>query len=129
MRCVHDVLDEHTAPAHADAEVIAIFIDSKLNAGVLRRLPALRLIVMRSVGFDHIDLSYCRDRGITVCNIPDHGDYAVAEHAFALLTGVETVRRGDAVDRLALRGFELGGTLGRRRTGRIGRRAIEIGRG
>ncbi len=72
-----------------------------------------------------------------MCNVPDYGDPTVAEHAFALLLAlsrnivpaVERTRRGD-FSRSGLRGFDLGGkTLGVVGAGRIGRRAIMIGRG
>jgi D-lactate dehydrogenase len=97
----------------------------------------LRLITTRSAGYDHIDLEYCQKHGITVCNVPDYGDATVAEHAFALLLAVsrhlieavERTKRGD-FSQSGLRGFELRGkTLGVIGTGRIGSRAIEIGKG
>ncbi len=137
VRFCAQTLDETTADTAADAEAVVTFLGSKLGSKVLMRLPALRLIVTQSVGYDHIDLSYCRAHGITVCNIPDYGDYTVAEHAFALLlaltrhiaAGAEQCRRGN-FDQSRLRGIELRGrTLGVIGTGRIGRRAIEIARG
>jgi D-lactate dehydrogenase len=137
LRCIPEPLDDVTADASADAEAIVTSLLSKLGPEVLQRLPALRLIVTQSVGYDHIDLAYCRAHDITVCNIPDYGDYTVAEHAFALLlavtrrivAGVEQARLGN-FDRRNLRGFELRGkTLGVIGTGRIGMRAIEIAGG
>lgn len=137
LHCTASALNESTAAAFAESEVISTFMNSKLGGAVLKQLPALRLIVTRSVGFDHVDLNYCHDHNITVCNIPDYGDYAVAEQAFALLLAIGR-RIVPAVERCRqgwfghqnLRGFELQGkTLGVIGTGRIGRRAIEIANG
>ncbi|WP_029030684.1 hydroxyacid dehydrogenase [Salinarimonas rosea] len=137
LSCTRDPLDARTAADHPDAEIVSTFVNSKLDAEVLARLPSLALIATRSTGFDHIDLDWCRAHGIAVANVPDYGDSTVAEHAFALLlavarnlvASVERTRRGD-FSQSGLRGFELRGkTLGVVGTGRIGRRVIEIARG
>lgn len=137
VECVEAPLTPVTAPDHADAEVIATFIGSDLSARVLRQMPMLRLIATRSTGFDHIDLEFCRQAGVTVCNVPDYGDPTVAEHVFALLLALsrriveaaERTRRGD-FSQAGLRGFDLAGkTLGVVGAGRIGRRVATIGRG
>lgn len=137
VSCLSEALDEQTVGGSADVEVISTFVRSVLSAGVLSRLPALKLIATRSTGFDHIDLDYCAAHDIEVCNVPDYGDVTVAEHVFALLLAVvrhiaessERTRRGDFTQ-AGLRGFELRGkTLGVIGTGRIGRRVIEIAAG
>jgi D-lactate dehydrogenase len=135
--CTQAALTEEAASQHADAEIVTTFINSTLDRSVIARLPNLRLIATRSTGYDHIDLAYCRSRGIVVSNVPDYGDSTVAEHAFALLLAVarnlvdsvERTRRGNFMQ-TGLRGFELRGkVLGVIGTGRIGRRVIEIARG
>lgn len=135
--CTREPLDTRTAAAHADAEIVSTFVNSKLGADVLAQFPSLRLIATRSTGYDHIDLGWCAAHGVAVANVPDYGDSTVAEHAFALLLAVarnlveavERTRRGN-FSQAGLRGFELRGkTLGVVGTGRIGCRAIEIGRG
>jgi D-lactate dehydrogenase len=135
--CRRDRLASDTTGLAQDAEAVSVFVHSDLSAAVLDRLPRLRLIATRSTGYDHIDLDRCARRSIAVANVPDYGDRAVAEHAFALLLAVgrrvvaaaERTRRGD-FSQDGLRGFELAGrTLGVIGTGRIGQRAISIGRG
>ncbi|HEX6001939.1 MAG TPA: hydroxyacid dehydrogenase, partial [Hyphomicrobiaceae bacterium] len=67
--CTAEVLDASIAADHSDAEVVSPFVNSRLDAGVLARLPRLKLIATRSTGYDHIDLDYCRAHGIAVCNV------------------------------------------------------------
>ncbi len=137
VECLAGPLTGDTADRHANAEAITTFIRSDLSAMVLRGMPKLRLIATRSTGSDHIDLAYCRQAQIAVCNVPAYGDHTVAEHVFALLLAlsrriveaVERTRRGD-FSQEGLRGFDLAGkTLGVVDAGRIGRRVIGIGQG
>lgn len=137
LRCRTEALTQANAGADGEAEAITTFIESDLRAATLRQMSGLKLIATRSTGYDHIDLEYCRAAGIAVCNVPHYGDHTVAEHAFALLLALtrhvidaaEQTRRGD-FSGAGLRGIDLAGkTLGVIGAGRIGRRAIMIGRG
>lgn len=120
-----------------DAEVISCFIQTAFNADVLKKLPKLKLLCTRSVGFDHIDVETCRKQGITVCNVPDYGSHVIAEHVFALLLstlrhvheGEKRVESG-VFDYHGLRGMALRGkTIGIIGTGKIGRRVAQIAHG
>lgn len=130
-------LTEETAAAHADAEIVSVFIYSKPNAAALSKLPKLRFVTTRSTGFDHIDLAWCREHGVAVANVPDYGQNTVAEHVFALLLAishklvesVDRTRRGD-FSQQGLTGFDLQGrTLGVIGAGAIGRHTAKIARG
>lgn len=136
-----DYRDQELTEANAgdaeDAEIVSTFIYSRLSPDVLERLPKLKLIATRSTGVDHIDMDYCRDRGITVCNVPIYGENTVAEHVFALLLAISH-RLLEAVERTrsgsftstGLQGFDLQGkTIGVVGTGNIGRHVIRIARG
>lgn len=121
----------------SDAEVISHFIQTKFDSKLIGTLPALKMLCTRSVGFDHIDLDACKERGITVCNVPDYGSHVVAEHVFALL--LSTLRHvpegdkrveGGTFDYHGLRGVTLRNkTMGILGTGRIGRRVAQIAHG
>lgn len=120
-----------------DATVISTFITTAFPHEVLAKLPNLKLLCTRSVGYDHIDLDACRERGIVVTNVPDYGSHVIAEHVFALLLStLRHVHEGDArveggtFDYHGLRGMALRGkTLGIVGTGKIGRRVAEIAHG
>lgn len=68
-----------------DAEVISVFINSSVTKEVIDVLPHLKFIATRSTGFDHIDVEYCKTKGIKVANVPEYGSNTVAEHTFALI--------------------------------------------
>lgn len=120
-----------------DADVLSIFIYSQATGVTLERFPRLRFIATRSTGFDHIDLEYCRSRGISVSNVPTYGSNTVAEHTFALILALSrkvhqaydrTVKGDFSLD--GLRGFDLREkTLGVIGTGAIGKHVIRIAKG
>jgi len=120
------------------ANVLCIFIDSKIGAAELDRFPAVKFIATRSTGFDHIDLAECDKRGIVVSTVPFYGENTVAEFAFALILALsrrvidadERVRELGRFDQKDLRGFDLAGkTLGIVGCGHIGVHAIRMGNG
>ncbi|MFH0851533.1 MAG: NAD(P)-dependent oxidoreductase [Candidatus Peregrinibacteria bacterium] len=121
----------------ADTEILCCFIYSKITQAELGKLPELKLLITRSVGFDHIDLAACRERKIVVCHVPDYGSYVIAEHVFALLLSTmrhitEGDRRveGGTFDYHGLKGMTLRGkTIGIVGTGKIGRRVAQAAHG
>jgi D-lactate dehydrogenase len=128
-------LDEATVDQYQDCEVISIFIYSTINREVLAKLPNLKFIATRSMGFDHIDLADCREKGIVVANVPVYGAHTVAEHTIALMLAVsrkivpsvERAKRGD-FSSVGLTGFDLfGKTLGVIGTGHIGKNVCDLG--
>ncbi len=136
-RFFHDHLTPESAAHYADSEAVVAFIWTKLSRAVIEALPNLRLVLTMSTGYDHIDLQACRERGITVCNVPHYGENTVAEHTFALILSLSRKLhaayfqglRGDFRIR-ELRGFDLyGKTLGVVGAGNIGLHVIRIARG
>jgi D-lactate dehydrogenase len=120
-----------------DAEILSCFIYSKLQKEQLDKLPKLKLIATRSVGFNHIDLEECAKRKIVVCNVPDYGSHVIAEHVYALLLGTlrhihegdERVEKGN-FDYRGLRGITLRGkTIGVVGTGKIGAHVCRVAHG
>lgn len=125
------------ATGHKDTEILSVFIYSSLTRETIDALPSLKMIVTRSTGTDHIDVSYCKQKNIIVCNVPEYGTHTVAEHTFALLLSlsrklvpsIERTRRGD-FSLEGLRGFDLfGKTIGIIGVGNIGKSVIRIANG
>lgn len=73
---------------YKDAEIISVFTTSKITKNVLKQFKNLKLITSRSVGFNHIDIDFCKTNGIIVENSPNYGNQSVAEFALALLMDV-----------------------------------------
>jgi D-lactate dehydrogenase len=133
---IEERLEDSTMAKYQDAEAISTFIYSTLTKEVLEKLPNLKFIATRSTGYDHIDLNYCKERGIKVANVPTYGEHTVAEHAFGLilaisrkiLAAVEKAKSGDFTPE-GLEGFDLfGKTLGVVGAGHIGKNVIKLGR-
>lgn len=121
----------------SDTEVLSVFIYTHVTEKVLEGLPKLKILCTRSVGTNHIDLVACKERGVTVCNVPDYGSHVIAEHVFALLLStLRHVHQADqkvesgVFDYHGLRGVALKGkTMGIIGTGKIGRRVAYIANG
>ncbi len=54
------------------ADALSVFVDAKVGEAELARFPNVKLIATRSTGFDHIDLSATKARGIAVANVPQY---------------------------------------------------------
>lgn len=67
-----------------DAEVI-ICNKSALSADLLSKAPKLRYIGVMATGFDNIDIKYCREHGISVCNAGTYSTDNVAQQVFAFI--------------------------------------------
>src|SRR5215467_1629096 len=59
-----------------------IIISNKSSLGVpeLSEASQLKLIALAATGSDCIDLGYCRQRGIAVCNVRGYAVNSVPEH-------------------------------------------------
>jgi len=118
-------------------EIVSVFIYSKINSEILKKLPKLKLVTTRSTGFDHIDLKECQKRKILVSNVPFYGENTVAEHTFALILAlsrnihksyIRTLRGDFTIE--GLKGFDLKGkTIGVIGAGHIGLHVIKIAKG
>uniref|UniRef100_A0A803LQV6 D-isomer specific 2-hydroxyacid dehydrogenase catalytic domain-containing protein n=1 Tax=Chenopodium quinoa TaxID=63459 RepID=A0A803LQV6_CHEQI len=76
---------------------IKIYYDDTLDC-----LPSLECVVAHSVGYDHIDLSECRRRGISVANVGDAFSDDVADCAVGLL--IDVLRKVSAAHRFVRAG-------------------------
>lgn len=114
----------------ADCVVLSNF---KYGREVISQCPNLKMICVAFTGVDHVDVDYCRERGITVCNCAGYSTVAVADLVFAF--AIDLARNVIACDRAVreggtkngLVGYELEGKkFGVIGAGAIGRRVIGI---
>jgi glyoxylate reductase len=73
------------APGDPRVEAIYTYGHPTVDAAMLDRLPAVRVVSNFGVGVDHIDVAAASARGIPVGNTPEILDGATADLAFALL--------------------------------------------
>ncbi len=71
-----------------DVEILSVFTSSKVPGDLLKKLPDLKVVAVRSTGYNNVDLEYCKMAGIKVVNVPRYGEVTVAEFAFAMLLNV-----------------------------------------
>lgn len=119
-----------TAQLAAGADAVCAFVNDDLGAETIAQLADLgvRLIALRSAGFNHVDLDAATARGLHVGRVPAYSPHAVAEHTVALILTLNRhmhraynrVREGNfSLD--GLLGFDLNGkTVGIVGTGQIG---------
>lgn len=117
-------------------DAVCSFVNDRVDREAIEVLKAggVRLIALRSAGYNHVDLEAAAQSGITVVRVPEYSPHAVAEHAVALVLALDRkihrayarVREGNfSVD--GLLGFDLHGkTVGIVGTGKIGVAAARI---
>ncbi len=71
-----------------DADAALVTALDRVDAEVLSACPKLKLLCNIGVGYDNIDMTAARDRGIVVTNTPGAMDDAVADLVFGMLIAV-----------------------------------------
>ncbi|MEG4499568.1 2-hydroxyacid dehydrogenase [Microcoleus sp. F10-C6] len=129
-------LNLETSVLAAGFPAVCAFVNDSLDAKTLLGIAqnGVRLLALRSAGFNHVDLAAAKDLDLTLLRVPAYSPYAVAEHAVALILSLNRrihraynrVREGNfALD--GLLGFDLHGkTVGIVGTGRIGAITAQI---
>lgn len=114
----------------ADAVVLSNFPYRK---EVIERCPDLKMICVAFTGTDHVDVDYCKKKGILVCNCAGYSTTAVADLVFGMVIDInrkiiecnDTVRKGGTKSGLV--GHELEGKkFGVIGAGAIGSRVAKI---
>ena len=132
-------LTRHTAALAAGFGAVCPFVNDRLDAEALTILHenGLRLVALRSAGYNNVDLPAAARLNLPVVRVPEYSPYAVAEHAVCLVLALNRkihraynrVRESNfSLDGLV--GFDLHGkTVGVIGTGRIGADLAGIMRG
>ena len=123
---------------HTDTSIISVFVHSEtLDTKKLALFHKLKMILTRSTGINHIDITYCKKNHIQITNVPYYGAQTVAEFAFGLLLNLSRNIMIPAQDMSKNRihlgeytGFDLfGKTIGVIGTGSIGQHMIQLAKG
>ncbi|UJR13406.1 hypothetical protein I4U23_000421 [Adineta vaga] len=131
-------LTDETVDEAQGFDAICVFVNDILDANILEQLHkqchSVKLIALRSAGFNNVDLETADKFGLKICRVPRYSPYAVAEHSVALLLSLNrnlhhaffrTKQHNFTLDGLV--GIDLfGKTVGIIGTGGIGMCAINI---
>ena len=103
----------NTARGIGSADVVCSFVSDKIDRECLQILKekGVRLLALRSAGFNHVDVQAASDLGIGVCRVPGYSPYAVAEFAVGLLLSLNR-KIHKAYHRVRDLNFSLDGLVG-----------------
>ena len=138
IKYFEDKLNSDTAVLAKGYDAVCAFVNDTIDEQTINALHenGVKLIAMRCAGYNNVDFKAAFGK-IYVVRVPGYSPYAVAEHAMALLLGVNrkifraynrTRESNFAIN--GLQGFDLyGKTVGVIGTGKIGRVFIDICKG
>jgi D-lactate dehydrogenase len=80
-------LNPHTVRLAEGHEAVCVFVNDQVTAKVIKKLAegGTKVLLLRSAGFNHVDLEAAGKHGLTVLRVPAYSPHAVAEHALALI--------------------------------------------
>ncbi len=106
-------LDSVTASLAIGFDAVCVFVNDELDADCLAKLAAggTRIVALRCAGFNNVDLQAAAGHGLSVVRVPAYSPYGVAEHAVALILGLNR-KTHKAYNRVRERNFALEGLLG-----------------
>lgn len=87
LRFFEAALTLPTVPLAAGAAAVCCFVNDQLDAPVIKALSRLgvRLVALRSAGFNNVDLKTAENAGLSVARVPAYSPEAIAEHTLALI--------------------------------------------
>ncbi|MBR5247646.1 MAG: 2-hydroxyacid dehydrogenase [Lachnospiraceae bacterium] len=102
-----------TAPLAEGFDAVCAFVSSDVGADTLEILhdKGIRLVLLRSAGFNNVDLEKARQLGIRIMRVPGYSPEAVAEHAMALALACNR-RLYKAYNKVRENDFSLSGLMG-----------------
>lgn len=84
---VYNHLNTESAIMTKGFDCVCAFVNDKLDANILILLKnnGVKLIALRSAGFNHVDLNMAATLQLPVVRVPAYSPHAIAEHGVALL--------------------------------------------
>jgi D-lactate dehydrogenase len=113
LEFIDEPLNHHTAVLAQGYEAVCIFVNDSADAEVLDILAqqGVKLIALRSAGYNHVDLFRAKELGIKVVRVPAYSPYSVAEHTVALILTINR-KTHRAYNRVREGNFALNGLMG-----------------
>lgn len=132
-------LNPDTCSMALGCQAVCIFVNDDASEPVIRQLAmmGIKYIVLRSAGFNNVDLPSAALHHIRVARVPEYSPFAVAEHTVALMLTLnrKLIKAHNRIRDLnfsldGLTGFDMHGKVaGIIGLGKIGKRVAEILKG
>jgi D-lactate dehydrogenase len=132
-------LSAETTSMALGCQAVCIFVNDDASTAVIKQLAmmGIKFIVLRSAGFNNVDIEAAVKNGIKVARVPEYSPFAVAEHTVALMLTLnrKLIKAHNRIRDLnfsldGLTGFDMhektAGIIG---LGKIGKRVAEILKG
>jgi D-lactate dehydrogenase len=132
-------LSAETTSMALGCQAVCIFVNDDASTAVIKQLAmmGIKFIVLRSAGFNNVDIEAAVKNGIRVARVPEYSPFAVAEHTVALMLTLnrKLIKAHNRIRDLnfsldGLTGFDMhektAGIIG---LGKIGKRVAEILKG
>lgn len=133
---IESALSIQTIPLAVGCQCVSLFVNDDGSAEVLKKLKEIdvKYLVLRSAGFNHVDLKAAKQLHLQVANVPEYSPHAVAEHAVALMLALnrKLIKANNRIKDLnfsldGLTGFDMNGkTVGIIGLGKIGKVVAKI---
>lgn len=106
-------LNSETAAKASGFDAVCIQLSDKVDSQTITALSkeGIKLIALRSAGFDNVDINAAARQGISVVRVPAYSPEAIAEHATALILTLDR-KTHKAYNRVRENNFSLQGLLG-----------------
>lgn len=106
-------LTESNVDLAKGSEAVSLFVSDDASTSVIKKLAdfGVKYLALRSVGFNHVDLKTASDLKLLVARVPAYSPNSVAEHAIALIMGLNR-KLIKANTRVHQNNFSLDGLVG-----------------
>ena len=107
------VLNEDSTNLTIGFDAVCVMLSDVLDEKIIDKLSAnsIRLVCLRSTGFDNVDIEAGAKRNITVLRVPSYSPQAIAEHAAALILTLNR-KTYKAYNRVRENNFSLNNLMG-----------------
>lgn len=82
--------DPSLVESRAGGADVLIVNKAKLNRNTLGEYPTAKLICLAATGYDNVDLDFCREKGIGVCNVVGYSTNAVTQLTLSMVLSLMT---------------------------------------
>jgi D-lactate dehydrogenase len=108
-----DALSSNTMHFSKDYDCVCVSVRDTVDRKLIQQLKkyGIKLLALRSAGYDHVDIVAAKELGIPVVYAPVYSPYAIAEHTIMLMLALNRKIK-DSLGRVQNYNFSLDGLIG-----------------